>query len=108
MRLAQELFVAENVTDLETVVYALKRNIPMPRLYCILFISEKNCYEIVSSWELCRGRFQSKNGVVVGVANGKREAFDLIAYMIEEVIKDGKDLSNPSTWIEGVANEVRV
>lgn len=108
MRLAQDLFVAENVTDLETVVYALKRNIPMPRLYCILFVSEKNRYELVSSWELCRGRFQSKDGVVVGVANGKREGLDLIAYLIEEVVKDGKDLSEPDTWIEGIGNEIVV
>jgi len=108
MQLAQDLFVAENVTDLETVVYALRRNIPMPRLYCILYVFEKNRYELVSSWELCKGRFLFKNGVIVGVANGKREAYDLMAYMIEEVVKDGKDLSNPSTWIEGVANEVGI
>lgn len=108
MQLAENLFVADNVTDLETVVYSLKQNIPMPRLYCILFISEKKRYEMASSWELCRGRFQSKDGVIVGVANGKRKGMDLIAYLIEEVVKDGKDLSKPDTWIEGIGNELRL
>lgn len=108
MHLAKDLFVAENVSDLETVVYTLRRNIPMPRLYCVLFNSEKNRYELISSWELCRGRFPSTNGVVVGVAMGKQETYDLVAYMIEEILSEGKDLLNPRTWIEGVTDEVDV
>ncbi|MDD3395549.1 MAG: hypothetical protein EOM28_06040 [Clostridia bacterium] len=108
MRFAQDLFVAENISDLETVVYALKQNIPMPRLYCILFIHAKNRYELVSSWQLCKGRFRPADGIIIGVANGRRETYDLMAYILEEAVKEQKDLSNPSTWIEGILNDVVV
>ncbi|KXL53961.1 hypothetical protein CLNEO_00560 [Anaerotignum neopropionicum] len=108
MKMAQELFVAENVSDLETIVYALKRNIPMPRLYCVIFIYEKNRYELISSWQLCRGRFHPKEGVIVGVANGKRMAYGLMAFIIEEAVKEQKDLLNPSTWIEGIMDDISV
>ncbi|MFV0314865.1 MAG: hypothetical protein ACK5I7_07130 [Anaerotignum sp.] len=108
MQLAEALFVADNIIDLETVVYALKRNIVMPLLYCILFIPEKNSYELISSRELFHGKFQSKNGIVVGVANGKKKSFDLIVYILEEAIKDKKDLTNPSTWIEGMTDETHI
>ncbi|WP_313526910.1 hypothetical protein [Anaerotignum sp.] len=108
MQLADDLFVAENVTDLETVVYALRRNIPMPRLYCIFYNPDKNRYEITSSWELCRGRFSQSSALIVGVANGRREAYDLVVFMIEEALREGKDITNPSSWVEGIINEVRV
>lgn len=103
LKLAEELFVAENISDLETVVYALKKNIPMPRLYCILFIFEKNRYEIISSWQLCKGRFPQRDSVIVGVANGRRETYELMAFILQEAVKEQKDLSNPKTWIEGIA-----
>ncbi|WP_352399629.1 hypothetical protein [Anaerotignum sp.] len=108
MQLAENLFVSENVTDLETVVYALKRNIPMPRLYCIFYNPDKNRYETTSSWELCRGRFSQNTGVIVGVANGRRQAYDLVVFMVEEALREGKDIANPSSWVEGVHNGFHV
>lgn len=108
MNLAEELYVAENISDLETIVYALKRDIPMPRLYCIVFVSKKNRYEIISSWQLCMGQLHAKEGVIVGIANGKREAYDLMSFIIEEAVKEKKDLLNPSKWIEGIINDVSV
>jgi len=38
----------------------------------------------------------------VGVANGRRETYELMAYILEEAVKEQKDLSNPKTWIEGI------
>ncbi len=108
MELAKELFVAENISDLETVVYALRRNIPMPRLYCILLSVLKNRYEIISSWQLCKGSLPPPDGLVVGIANGKQEAYSLMAYIIEEAVQGEKDLCNPHTWIERNANEIHL
>ena len=102
MNLAEELFVAENISDLETVVYSLKHDIPMPRLYCILFLFERNRYEIMSSWQLCKGRFPIRDNIIIGIANGRRETYDLMAYILEEAVKGQKDLTNPKSWIEGI------
>jgi len=104
--LAEELFVAENIKDLETVVYSIKKNIPMPRLYCILFRTLKNRYEIISSWQLCKESFPLHDGVVVGVANGKQEAYSLMAFLVEEAFQGKKDLLNPQTWIARNTDEL--
>lgn len=106
MELAQELYVAENIKDLETIVYALRRNIPVIRLYCIVFIDKKNRMEIISSKELFTGRFSKEQGKIVGVAHGKWEATDLFCTMVEEIAKEGRDLTNPKAWIEENEDEM--
>ena len=108
MEIAEELFVAENINDLETMVYSLRKNIPMPRLYCILFRALKNRYEIISSWQLCKGSFPMQDGVVVGVANGKQEAYSLLAFLVEEALQGQKDLLNPQTWIARNTDELNL
>ena len=52
MKLIDNLFVAENVTDLETVVYSLRRSIPVLHLYCIVLFEDKNRLEILTSRDL--------------------------------------------------------
>lgn len=103
MKLAEELLVAENIDDLGTVIYALRRKIPMPRLYCIVYVYEKNRYELISSIELCRST-HTPVGIVVGVANGRRQGLDLIGYLLEEAVQAGKDLNDPQTWLEGIVD----
>ena len=75
MRLIENLFVAGNVTELETVVYSLRRSIPVLHLYCIVLFEDKNRLEILSSRELFRERNKNRPGQIAGVAMGKREAY---------------------------------
>lgn len=105
MELAQELFVAENVKDLETVVYALRRDIPVVRLYCIVYLRDRNRFELLSSQELFKSNFQSKQGLIVGVAQGSWEVVDLFCYMVEQAAGEGRDLTNPKTWVEETVDE---
>ena len=42
MELIENLFVGGNVTDLETIVYSLRREVPVLRLYCIVYFEDKN------------------------------------------------------------------
>ena len=56
MELIENLFVGGNVTDLETIVYSLRREVPVLRLYCIVYFEDKNRLELLSSHELLHAR----------------------------------------------------
>lgn len=49
MQLIENLFVGESVGNLGTVVYSLKRDIPVFRLYCLVYFADRNRIEILSS-----------------------------------------------------------
>ena len=97
MRLIENLFVAGNVTELETVVYSLRRSIPVLHLYCIVLFEDKNRLEILSSRELFRERNKNRPGQIAGVAMGKREAYELLAFMAEDAVQNGR---NPASAVE--------
>ena len=71
MELIDNLFVADNVTNLETVIYSLRRDIPVLRLYCIVYFADRNRLEILSSRELFTPRYKGRQGVIAGIANEK-------------------------------------
>lgn len=56
MELIENLFVGGNVSDLETIVYSLRREVPVLRLYCIVYFEDKNRLELLSSHELFHTR----------------------------------------------------
>jgi len=99
MELADDLFVAENVEDLEQIVYALRRGIPMFRLHCVVWMEARNRVEIISSYELFTEKNKNKAGKIIGVAMGHGAAAELLRTVVEEAHKDGKDLANPKEWL---------
>lgn len=99
MDFTEDLYVGATVEDLGTVVYSLRRRIPVPRLYCIVFFPHRNRLEILSSRELFTPKYQEKNGIIAGVAMGRKEAVDLFCYMAEQAAAEGRDMTSPQTWI---------
>ncbi len=108
MDFLEELYVGESVENLGTVIYSLKRGIPVFRLYCIVLFCDRNRMEILSSTELLTKKYENRKKILLGVAMGRREAYTLLAYMAEDVAKAGKDLTNPAFWFtkqkEGVSS----
>ncbi|MFI3174398.1 MAG: hypothetical protein R3Y53_04240 [Bacillota bacterium] len=102
MLFLEELFVARNVDDLETVVYALQRDIPVARLYCVVYFEDRNRIELFSSGQLLSGYFKElyyEKARIAGVAYGKHSGMQLIADMCKETIRKGKDYKNPMEWV---------
>ncbi len=99
MELIEHLFVAENVTDLETVVYSLRRDIPVLHLYCIVLFEDRNRIEVLSSHELFRQRNRNRPGKIAGIAMGRAEAVDLLVFMAEEAAKNGRNPGDPKDLI---------
>ena len=99
MELIENLFVAGNVTSPEAVVSRLRRDIPVDRLYCIVFFADKKRLEILSSRELFSGRYEGRPAKAAGIAMGRAEAVRLLAFMAEEALKDGRNAGDPEELI---------
>lgn len=99
MKLIEHLFVGENVTELETILYSLRRSIPVLHLYCIVYFEDKERLEILSSYELFQDRNRERQGMIAGVAMGRKEAIDLLVYMAEEARRQGRNPGDPKDLI---------
>lgn len=99
MEIIDDLFVGGNVTELETIVYSLRRGIPVLHLYCIVYFADKNRLEILSSHELFHERNKNRPAKIAGVAMGRREAVDLLVFMAEEALKKGRNPGDPKELI---------
>ena len=53
----------------------------------------------MSSKEICKKRYKSKNFEVIGVAYGKAEAIDLFCYIIQQAVEKGSNLQKAEEWI---------
>ena len=84
MELIENLFVGGNVSDLETIVYSLRREVPVLRLYCI-----------VSSHELFHTRNKNRPAKIAGIAMGREETVDLLLFMAEKAQEEGRNPANP-------------
>ena len=73
MELIENLFVGGNVTDLETIVYSLRREVPVLRLYCIVYFEDKNRLELLSSHELFHTRNKNRPAKIAGIAMAGRK-----------------------------------
>ena len=99
MKLIDNLFVAGNITDLETVIYSLRRSIPVLHLTCIVLFEDKNRLEILSSRDLFHERNKNRPGLIAGIAMGRREAIDLLRFMTEDAVQSGRNPADPRELI---------
>ena len=99
MKLIDNLFVAGNVKDLETVVFSLRRSIPVLHLYCIVLFDDRYRLEIMTYRDLFHERYKNRSALIAGVAMGRREAYDLLAYMTEDAVKNGRNPADPKELI---------
>ena len=77
MELIENLFVGGNVTDLETIVYSLRRE------------------ELLSSHELFHTRNKNRPAKIAGIAMGREETVDLLLFMAKRAQEEGRNPANP-------------
>ena len=100
MELIEDVFVGGNVTDLETVLSRLRRQIPVLHIYCIVLFEDRMRLELLSSHELFQKRNLGRPGKIAGIAMGRAEAMELLVYMIETALENGRDCSDPQQLIQ--------
>ena len=99
MRLLDSLFVGADVKELETVLYSLRRRIPVARLYCIVLFEDKKRMEIMVSRQLFTPKYADRPYVIAGIAMGRQVAVEVFCFLLEEAVREGRDLTKPEEWI---------
>jgi len=96
MTFYKNLFIGDTVNNKDEIIRFINNNIPVFDVYflCVDLKSKNNIMEILETKELFKYVNRKKNYVVIGIANGKKEAFKLSSDIIIKYIKDNKDLSN--------------
>lgn len=95
MNFIEEIYVGENVGDIHTVIYALNRKIPILNVYCICIeLYSKFLIEIISSYEISKHHNRFENHTIIGIAEGKKEANDLVRFIIQDAVNGVWDFSN--------------
>ena len=90
MRLIEEVYIGKSITDLGTIFYCLKRNIPIVNLYCICLLENtKHMLEIMTARQLFLPRNVCKPYWIVGIAEGKKEAYDLTRAIFQDSLERG-------------------
>lgn len=100
MDFVEKLFIGGGVAEPEAALYCLRRKIPMPRLYCIVFFADRQRLEILSSKALFHPRNKNRPAKLAGIAMGRAEALELVAFMAQTACDEGKNPAKPQEWIE--------
>ncbi|HCT65257.1 MAG TPA: hypothetical protein DIC60_08365 [Lachnospiraceae bacterium] len=95
MDFINDIFVDENVENLNTIIYSLKKGIPVFNIYliCIDNMSE-NTAHIMSSSEYFSKINSKKQYKIIGIAVGKYGANRLFSNIIEYWVEKGNSIGD--------------
>lgn len=103
MQLIEQIYIGKSITDLGTIFYCLKRNIPIVNLYCICMLENtKHLLEIMSTKQLFLQRNVCKPYWIVGIAAGKAEAYDLTKAIFQDCLERGILMNEMNEWKEKI------
>lgn len=100
MELSKELYVGDKVESLGSIVYALRRNLPLLHVYCLCKAKTGKHIAIVSARELVRARNADREYLIFGVAQGKKEAYGLLVQIIAEATASGYPVERLWAYLE--------
>lgn len=93
MDFIDDIFVDENVENLSTIIYSLKKGIPVLNIYLICVDNEaKNIAHIMSSSEYFNKKNTKKQYKTIGIAVGKYGANRLFSNIIEYWVEKGDSI----------------
>lgn len=93
MDFIEDIFVDENIEDLTTIIYSLKRGIPVFNIYLICVnVQSENTAHIMSSTEYFNKRNRNNQYKTIGIAVGKNGANKLFSNIIEYWVKKGDSI----------------
>ena len=91
MKFIENIFTS-GIDDINTVVYSLKRGIPVINIYIIL-IDEKDRSVIISSFEYFKNN-EYKKMYAAGICSGKYNAYRTFSEIIKYTLSKNWDLSD--------------
>ena len=90
MQFMGTLYLGESVSPKEyEIVKKVHSGQVIPNLYLIAFSSNAdNMLDLIPEWEALQKGYPKESLKVVGIANGKAEALDLVQRIIEESLQE--------------------
>ena len=88
---SNQLYLSESINkrELKSIKKKLDKNKFFKGLYCITFASNiENLFDIYNIKQFIFPHYKKKNIHILGLAKSKKEAFDLIIKMIEDIYKE--------------------
>lgn len=87
---SDNLYLDENIkdSDFEKIKNDINNHVFTRNIYCITFASNpQNLFEIYHAKEFIQSYYRRKDIHILGIAKSKKNAFMLVAKMLEEVYK---------------------
>lgn len=95
MDFIEDIFVDDNIEDLNTIIYSLKRGIPVFNIYLICVnLKSENTADIMSSTEYFNKRNKNTQYKTIGIAVGKYGANRLFSNIIEYWVEKGNSIGS--------------
>ena len=86
MKWYKDLFLGETVApDVKKYIKRITNSQLTPNVYVIAFASNPlNLLDIIPSWELIQKGYPNEQIRIIGLANGKKEAIELVRQIVDE------------------------
>jgi hypothetical protein len=93
MEISPKIFIGSNVDRQSKVIRKLKKNRPARGIYCIcVSTNSPHLLEILDSYEIFKDIYIWKQYKLIGIANGKKEAFQLTSSILTQIYTTYGDL----------------
>ncbi len=95
MRYAQNLYIGESLTNVEHIKKLLAKRIYVYGVYLLCVnVGSANLLEIFSCNEVFKTVNRNKDYLVIGITEGKKEAFLLFKKIVEDFVAKDNDISH--------------
>lgn len=86
MKWCKDLYLGEGIApDAKKIIRKIKNKKFIPDVYVITFASNpQNLLDIIPSWELVQKGYPKEHIRIIGLADGKKEAFELVRQIVDE------------------------
>ena len=103
MRFYKNIVVSSGIKNVNKVKRMLHKRIAVYDVYCVCVRNDsENLMDIIASTQIFKQHHEGIDYLVIGIADSKQEAFELVANIIEEHIGTGEELSSfKNIYLEG-------
>jgi len=96
---SKKMYVSPNIGNINEVKEILNSKTALYNIYIICISkNNKNLFEIIHSTEIFKSIYRNKKFTIVGLANGKKDSFNLLVNIIEDFSKSGKNFCQISEF----------
>lgn len=100
MEFIKDMYLGDNIKDIKNIVKKFKKKQSISNIYCICIDEKSNSIiEIIHSHEIHKEVYANKNYIVIGLAQSKNEAKQIVCDIIKEIYKIDNELKDIKSTI---------